>query len=439
MVSILNLFILQYGQSANRAFILSGGGTEDTCARSYRHGSSQAYVALKRSSYEVYVAATNGSWGMDYKDGFVPQDRIFPATSKESVEAGLRVALEGILPDEQVMIFITGHGEEPKLNDENWNIKIVLYRDKSEPYLKPVPTLSHEELMGLIKQYIPVSNSVKIVGTYCFAGGLHHISFFSPNVCSATQTDFLSVLRTHNSKFGDTNDYNSFFGFWGQFYEPEVSLWSAHESGLSFDGGRNNARGTTSSMAYVNACLQEGAYNVQDRNPYAAELSHEEHEKFLSELNFKLEGLSQFMSSTPEEHSMVNAVDLEDFEWVDHSIQKRNRTIIDILELINPIYLKMKSDVSKKLLTYESDLKKEKEKMLTQNTAVSWTSWLGRIFYSQIPPINKNLSKYRHIQEQVERLRRIHDFVKIASDEQLYKFKKLLECEFQPLKGKIVL
>jgi hypothetical protein len=103
-----------------------------------------------------------------------------------------------------------------------------------------------------------VENPVRLVGSYCFSGGLHQLAFTLPHVVCSTLTDFRSEAFR---KTGHDLTYSN--KVWGTFHSSQQktprTLYHAHWTAMTGEG-MNDGRGSLSSMAYVDSVLGQGPF-----------------------------------------------------------------------------------------------------------------------------------------------------------------------------------
>lgn len=161
-------------------------------------------------------------------------------------------------PGGSSLIFINDHGGAPVSNDDPASATISLGGQID---------LRTQDFGDFANLKLSDQKYVRLVGIQCFSGALHEVSFQNENTCSATSTDF-SVTNLSDERISLYGQ-----GFWyaanSATYERspadldengEVSLLEAHYAGMVEDTN-NEGRGQTSSMAFIDKVLKQGAYD----------------------------------------------------------------------------------------------------------------------------------------------------------------------------------
>jgi hypothetical protein len=161
-------------EAAPQALIISGGKDTGPTGKEYYFDCELVYILERSRGLDPIVVAEDGTWK------FVKnKSRLFPAFSHENLEAAFKLIQANLNPGDPVDIHISDHGAPAEEGDDAWNGSFVLFQESSDT---PPWAVSHRELKNLIEQYIPSTSLVRLVGSYCFSGGLHQISFQLPNV-----------------------------------------------------------------------------------------------------------------------------------------------------------------------------------------------------------------------------------------------------------------
>lgn len=223
-------------------------GSQPKDPKGFEESSRLIYEQSRKAGREVRILATDGSFK------FGAAGEMLPASSLDSVREQIQAAVERIKRDPKggtLLIHIDDHGTSPATSPASGGF---LLHNASE---KDGNWVSHPQLFLAIKDLVPPNVRVKLVGEYCYSGGLHEVAFRLSNACAASVTDF----RTPGlSAKDEASAYAK--GFYGAGLGD--SLMGSHWKGASLDQF-NEMRGQTSSMAYIDKVMGTGAYDPENK------------------------------------------------------------------------------------------------------------------------------------------------------------------------------
>jgi hypothetical protein len=464
-------------QAAPQTLIISGGKDTGPTGREFYLDCEFIYLMERMRGIDPIVVAEDGTWK------FVKnKERLFPAFGPENLIAAFELIQANLQPGEPVDIHISDHGAPADTGDDPWNGGFVLFQEAKDT---PPWGVSHKELKYLIEKYIHPTSLVRLVGSYCFSGGLHHISFQLPNVCSTTLTDFLnpSVCVLHRSF-----DRSFWLEIGSKAAESPRSIFSAHWAAMPLDL-LNEGRGSLSSMSYVDHILKCGPYG-QAAPPVAAcdaflkTLASEEVSAILEKkplkmdaaptLESKSEGLITMPSIRPRHYVFVEPEAAATGEVRRES--KEEKIVMPLLtsagaddpwELLDPsdsagscamVSIPGLSPSQAELLQFLQDdlrsafatkgkacallVKSLKEGLHAQEEAKATSSLPARFFNylgtwasgtGAVDPSKDALVPFLYLQSKAESLRKTMVFLKSAKPEEINKYFNLLAHELTPM------
>ena len=439
LLCLLFLFSRTFAQADPQTVIISGGGDYLDDHQRYYNVSKLAYETEEKMGVTPYVVANTGSWD------FPKKEKSFSATHKKNVELAIKAAAAKLAPGESLTLFVNDHGSAPNNLSDPLSSGIVLY---GHPL---ADELTNQELMELIKKYVPTTSNVKLVGIQCFAGGLHSISFDLPNVCSAAGTDFRSANFSIEHPFNDFNPVRNVpvdemspygKGFWSTV-KSKTSLFEAHMAGEAADH-LNSGRGDLSSMAYVDSVMKTGAYDGINKvwttqtaltGPFGGHIkgvsvgTEGEAPSYLCDVNksgLDIKQVNNLISSLnqilpQDEKTSVSATLPEEYKKMFQPLcdewSKRKTEYYNNMNALNAETIALQSSwnklsSAKKILNASAFYKKEE---ILQNK------------------VNEKLQSLQKYYLASEKMKKINKFLGQAKPEQKEKFFNLMKCEMAPL------
>ncbi len=240
-----------------QTLVIAGGASRDRSYPVFKKNSKNAFESATMMGHNAEVFAEDGSWG------FKPEGKVHAALSVGDLEDLIEKMAKNLKPGEVFNFFIDDHGSEPKSDRSPETSGFYLFSKSSGASAQKV---TNEELLSMIKKYVPASSPVHIVGTQCFSGGVHTISFDRPNTCSVANSDFRTTAKSDPERDPYSEGFHDyFFQKIGESSEEgkRTSLFDAHMRGFSKDTV-NQGRGDASSFAYVDSVLKEDSYTQKD-------------------------------------------------------------------------------------------------------------------------------------------------------------------------------
>jgi hypothetical protein len=431
----ISLILSPAGNATRQMLFLSGGSEPLDNQQMFYDDVKMEWGIAESRGFEPSVVEAKGDWD------FAKKGAIFPARKKEDLEAAIKLAASKLQPGEPLTLFISGHGAPAESVSDPLDGKMELYT----PYFFGVPAITARELMEMLKKNVPADHNVKLVGLQCYAGSLHSISFQMPNACSAAYTDFRSpgiagIIGDSHNRYAE--------GFWQELDDKHInyrgdgktSLYEAHLAGTIFDD-LNEGRGQLSSMAYVDSVLGKGAYDGNRFWDFLKYLHYARIRVGRGEKGVEFPRLCDLNSGMVDESGLEKLVsETGDILEADaFAVAKPS----DEIKPLNSVYRAMLEDWKKNKDKYLSTLNELKIEFATaQGIYESGNSMKQRIdrwpaFAAKVLETNDKMRKELYplfaIFQTMQRFDRINVFLAKATPEQKQTFKRLLNCEWQPL------
>jgi hypothetical protein len=417
--SFIFLAFTQNSFSKNHSLIISGFNDD----KDDREVCKSLYSAEVAKGHEVFVAAGLGEWT------FGEKKQMLPARSINDIKSAVQKAVNGLQAGESLFIYIDDHGIAPTDKNDPLTAGIALRKN-----LDDQDNIVYKDFAAILQKNIPPGTEIKILGTLCFAGGIHAISHILTHVCSAAVTDYRnpSFTSTYLSALLPSAPSGS-----------APSLYEVHLAGAFSD--RYNNLQTLSSMDYLDKYLKNGKYsNIPTPDYYR--LSVTELVKLDQNSPFKICDISNPSLNFNEISNQIDLMlksmnNLLRVEAINQDLESKN-LLAQVLDLNKSFMNKiintspMKNSQNHKLLQQEIDnfskLKSE------WNAFGSFRKLINRSSYTERVKISLGIiSFYSHDYIQVLRakqnLEKQATFLMQATEVEKKKYFDLLRCELAPM------
>jgi len=442
LFSLLTLEVL-----ADSTLVITGN--LEGSARLFKDMSTKAALYSKRVGDDKFVFVSPVSWDLAEGDNYFDADINFDPLnlrSKALLRNALKQALKDLPPGENLKIFLSDHGYEP--TDEKVPLTSGLMLGKVR--------FSHKDFADIIKEVVPKERKVLLIGSYCFSGGLHSISFENDNICSSAVTDFRTPARaeefTGPIKIADPTYGASFWDASLRMLAKEKkrpALFQAHVEAVLGDTPLNDWRGDLSSFAFVDHVLGEGPYTVQgmiggfwswskhvpysqiwDINPYLKrfnlpEISCMNPGDDIHQFIDKVKDFTDVLDKLPLDLSKFPPELQDFFKFQDDQWRNEREELLKML--------KGQAETFKGALAWEQIAKMAEEGKLGDAKDKFLDPAMTQDMKLQANKFKITLSRYLarlHLLYRAEQLTR---FYEKATDKQKKKFEALLKCEQTPL------
>ena len=174
-------------------------------------------------------------------------------------------------------------GDDGKLSEVGWDFSKKEWAPRKRTNFPISPGLSrislpagkeyisHQKISDSIRSVTRNYNAVKIIGIHCYSGGTHEIAHKNQNTCSLSSSDYLSpsfskiYINLYGEGIIDERNATASNKKFDLNKDGKTSMLEAHFAGLANDN-MNFGRNTTSSMAYLDKVLSQGAYAHNEEN-----------------------------------------------------------------------------------------------------------------------------------------------------------------------------
>jgi hypothetical protein len=380
----------------------------------------------KSAFYFIKRAEKKGEkvyFGSPRKYSFVNKKHNFHTVTKaQDIKDMLKEIKKDLSPTDQLNIFINGHGHSTNNENKPEETGIVLKNGK----------ISHDLLDQYIDDEIPFMTKVKITAPYCFSGGIHSISFYRPNTCSVSATDFRTPSYGEGDIFfGTTSSYGTNFSKLIN-KKPILSLADAHKE-IVLSDFRNDQRGSLSSMDFIKRKLSQSQYgssqSLIDRlsgepikytkpsNPIHKLCNNLNNDDFLNGSK-----IDPFLNDFSKVLSHLEFEDIFNNKKIPSFVIDRYKKIWNKYKKNYPKFLKI---YKQSLITHNAVLKSQQNKVV---------SWKDKKFLNEIKHETKQMfSQLLYLYKIKDDLKRINDFYSTSDKYDIQKFEDLVRCENDPL------
>ena len=380
-----------------------------------------------------------------FQPGSQPADR-----GPELVSARVRAAAIGVKSGETFLVFINDHGDESVIPGDPLDAGIDLPGGQLYP---------HHRLQDDVATTLSPDSRFVLIGTHCFSGGGHHVTFARPNSCSAASTSHRSTAKTHDTLPTYEKRLSAMLakpGIADIDRDGKQSLYEVHLLAVIGDV-MNDGRGQVSSAAYADFFLGEGAYakragaKLLPTSNFAEALASV---GISSELGTGkvFEGMTRMVSIPGAEGCVLPRVrdaSLDAFLRFASSASEALKAKLDFPEGYQPARMRPFIAYTQKLLKDAEDmygpvlrerlreyanLRVEFEVAKTKGklTPAEHANFTAR--FDKLENLARNqLAVFWNISETLEGFRRVERFYHLAPPEKRKRFDELLDCEMRPL------
>ena len=342
-------------------------------------------------------------------------------------------------------IYISDHGGSKKKSSNFMDATISTYTSVGKPY-------TYRHLHRSIKSNLKDRKFVRLAASHCYGGNVHEVAFKLSNTCVAASTDrhnlntstvangsqyAVAGIEEQNKSSGNKEyDINN---------DGYTSLHETHIAGILSDT-YNYVRAQTSTMAFIDYTLKQGAYSDDASK---GKLGISKHiDPILQCIDGKSDqSIDNFVSNledvlNKDSNTILNStLSNEELSELPKELQQSYQFLMKnkrVKEAISSDYIKI-GNLQKSINSYKSNytdiLKsiKDERDPTKRDALIKKRNKLIELVEKKQTSIDRASSITKGVENYIRTLKSYSQFTKLASNEQKEQFNNLLECEVSSL------